>query len=154
MKGDGPEVEHGVVAHDPHTIDFCGYDPSWADLPIPLQGTFKKDYGGIALFGPCPRCKHDDGINIFIPTTWATVTTGGSPGSSFVSAALSQGTERVLQWQGSDQPATGPEAQAPEVVEVVVCRCGDERLHKPPSGRSGCGYWGYLHLHKGTIPDD
>ena len=45
-------------------------------------------------------------------------------------------------------------AKDDEIVEVIVCRCGKEQEHKPPSGRSGCGYWAYLHLLKGDIPHD
>lgn len=141
---------------------FCGYDPLWVELPVLLKGRFNKEYGGIALFGPCPRCKHDDGINVFIPTTWATASASAAAGSpilsvtafarpSAVEAEIDVQWDRV-QWQPPDTTATGPEAQLREIVEVIACRCGVDFKHKPPSGKAGCGYWTYLRLQKGAIP--
>jgi len=141
---------------------FCGYDPLWEELPVQLKGRFNKEYGGITLFGPCPRCKHEDGINVFIPTTWATASASTAAGSPMVSvtafvhplaieAEADIRWDRV-QWQPPDTTAAGPEAQLREIVEVIACRCGVDLKHKPPSGKAGCGYWTYLRLQKGTIP--
>lgn len=142
---------------------FCGYDPLWAELPLKLKGRFNKEYGGISLCGPCPRCEHADGINVFIPTTWATASASTAAGSPMVGvrafvlpSAIGAETDvrwDRVQWQPPDTTAVGPEAQLQEIVEVIVCRCGVDFKHKPPSGKAGCGYWTYLHLQKGMIPD-
>jgi hypothetical protein len=58
-----------------------------------------------------------------------------------------------VEWQPPDTTAAGPEARQQEIVEVIVCRCSRESEHSPPSGKTGCGYWNYLHLQKGAIRD-
>jgi hypothetical protein len=139
-------------------MPFCGFDPAWASLSITLWGWFNKDYGGMVLFGPCPRCEHEDGINVFIPTTWATTTATitSSPGpAAFTGPVAAERREPIqkVQWLGPFPDTPGPEARPDELVEVVVCRCGLDHQHQPPSGRSGCGYWSYFHLRKGTVLD-
>lgn len=60
---------------------------------------------------------------------------------------------QAVEWLPPDAAAAGPEANQEEIAEVIVCRCGMESKHKPPSGKNGCGYWAYLRLRKGAIPD-
>jgi hypothetical protein len=133
-------------------LPFCGFDPDWVDIPISLQMRISHDYGGVVLYGPCPRCEHADGINVFIPTTWATTTSAAAPSAPSASAvALGSdgvGTRAQVQWEGPKTNEMGIEAAVDAVVEIVACRCGAEHTHHPPAGRSGCGYWTYLHLQK------
>ncbi|HTX01209.1 MAG TPA: hypothetical protein VMD59_20665 [Acidimicrobiales bacterium] len=140
-----------------HELPFSGYDPNWVNLPVHLKGRVDKSYGGLALYGPCPRCKHHDGINVFIPTTWATVVGAPAAGPQSVGVralvrpgAASEGSE--VEWEGTAVGGTGEGDSLAELVEVIVCHCGSEHAHQPPAGRSGCGYWGNLHLSK--VPAD
>ncbi len=156
--GDAAREPHSLPADLGETALFCGYDPLWVNLPIRLKGWINTDYGGITLFGPCPRCTHGDGINLFIPTTWATASAAAAPGLAVVRAAFVHptaiGAEVEVEWQPpGTTAATGPDAQQQEIVEVIVCRCGKDFKHKPPSGKAGCGYWTCLRLWKETIPD-
>jgi hypothetical protein len=139
--------------------DFSSYNPSRANLTIPLSERFSSDYKGVVLFGPCPNCDHDDGINLFIPTTWATITGPGRTALPYIAepayrAVQAAGTGpvagvRELKAMASDTPDPGPGAmKEEEIVELIVCHCGKEHDHEPPAGRSGCGYWAYLHLPK------
>jgi hypothetical protein len=65
------------------------------------------------------------------------------------------GVVKRTYWAMKKQLGFLPPAEATdEIVEVIVCRCGHEHDHQPPSGRFGCGYWAYLHLPKGTFKDD
>jgi hypothetical protein len=139
-------------------------NPSWGNLTVRLYERFNSDYKGVVLFGSCPNCKHDDGINMFIPTTWAAITGPGHPAVAYISATAY--LEAAAPGAGPDAGGREIEALAcdtpdprlgvgkeEEIVEVIVCRCGKEHDHQPPSGRYGCGYWAYLHLPKATIPN-
>jgi len=145
--------------------DFSAHDPSSVNRTIPLQVKFNRYYKGIVLFGRCPRCAHDDGINVFIPNTWATV--GGTAAQSTayiqpksvtgipaIEATAQQAIEGYAVEGWVSYTSEPWHAGTDEIVEVIVCRCGHEHDHQPPSGRSGCGYWAYLHLLKGTIRND
>ena len=67
-----------VFLHNPHHVNRF----------IRLRYRFNSYYNGLVLFGPCPRCGDPDGINIFIPTTWATVTAPGAASAAYVQQAL------------------------------------------------------------------
>lgn len=148
----------------PDTCPFRGYDPAWAGQPIRLTGRVNARYGGITLFGPCPNCGHLDGINVFIPTTWATTAAAAAPGGPAIHAAayahLAVGEPQVappwaeVQWEppGAGVTSSGPLARYPDITEVISCHCGVDFKHQPPAGRAGCGYWAYLRLRKG-MPD-
>jgi hypothetical protein len=145
--------------------DFSAYDLSCVNRTITLTMKFNRYYKGIVLFGSCPRCQHADGINVFIPSTWATVAGTAAPRAAYIQPTLATGipatgatAENAIEGyevEGWVSYTTKPwRAETEEIVEVIVCRCGHEHDHQPPSGRSGCGYWAYLHLLKGTIRDD
>jgi hypothetical protein len=134
--------------------DFSAYSPDFVDRAISLRKKFDSYYHGVVLFGRCPRCPHDDGINVFIPTTGATITVPGGLGAGpaqEVAAAPEAAGDMVRGWVSY---TTESRYGANEFVEVIVCRCGQEHVHQPPSGRSGCGFWAYLHLPEETIRDD
>jgi hypothetical protein len=59
----------------------------------------------------------------------------------------------TVEWEWADTAAVGSVAWHEETVEVIVCQCGEDFKYKPPSGKTGCGYWSYFRLQKGTIPD-
>ena len=157
-----PDRAEPVVPHaaDDPKGDFCAYNPELVDRAIRLQMKFNRYYKGVVLFGPCPRCPHQDGINLFIPTTWATVTGTGGPSVAYIQqiappqAPATPDTAQPQAVEGWVSYTTEPRYDANELVEVIVCRCGQEHLHQPPSGRSVGGYWAYLHLPNGTIRDD
>ena len=174
-------------------LQFSSYNPHYVNRFIRLRYRFNSYYHGLVLFGPCPRCGDPDGINIFIPTTWATVTAPGAAYAAYIAQAsrttrdltpAEEEAQQAQEWRavvgwvsytteprthverdetilevipGEDaivEPAEehkgGPVTEKDEIVEVIVCRCGND--HHPPSGGSGCGYWAYLHLLKGDLP--
>jgi hypothetical protein len=183
----------GAAKPGPDVLPFSSYNPHYVNRFIRLRYRFNSYYTGLVLFGPCPRCA-DDGINVFIPTTWATVTAPGPPSVAYIQAATTSTqdltpaeaeAQQAEEWRAvvgwvsyttERRPRVATEADIREVipaedeivvakverkgepvteeediVEVIVCRCDHD--HKPPSGRSGCGYWAYVHLLKGEIPD-
>jgi hypothetical protein len=104
-------------------VPFCGYDTGWEVLPVRLTGRSNQEYGGLTLFGPCPRCRHPDGINVFIPTTWASLAAvpaaaGPAPGGPVVRVAAyahlaAVAVEpaagwQVIEWEPDRPPPGGP----------------------------------------------
>jgi hypothetical protein len=69
-------------------LPFSSYNPHHVNRFIRLRYRFNSYYNGLVLFGPCPRCGDPDGINIFIPTTWATVTAPGAASAAYIQQAL------------------------------------------------------------------
>ena len=137
-------------------LPFCGFNPAWASEPILLQGRFNKDYGGIVLLGRVLDVDMATGSTCsFRPPgrrRRASVRPAFTSSVRQLWVSLGPSPRRVVQWLGPDSTEHGPEARAGAVVEIAVCRCGKDHEHQPPSGKSGCGFWTYVHLEKGTIP--
>jgi hypothetical protein len=129
-------------------------------------------FNGIYLRVKCPTCKHDDGINIFVPTSWDQGGDVPSPnpapavgnmnhiedfsGHFDIAAALVTESPpqlevahpaAVKEFDSDVMVGLTEESDLSLLLEVAVCRCGV--VHEDtPKGKTGCGRWGYI-----PVPD-
>ena len=122
-------------------------DLTWLEKVSELKWE-ESPYGGLTLRGTCPACNDLEGINVFVPTVWVTGGGSSTPPTKAVSEQLEEAT---------NLSTTSPKRQAknkmkrkkPEFVrtsEMVLCCCNTKHLNTP-TGKSGCGRWGYVPIN-------
>jgi hypothetical protein len=120
-------------------------DPAWINGVSELAWT-KSPYGGFVLRGTCPVCEHDVGINVFVPTIWTSLV-GATPtrvgGTRTKSVGIESVPDDVLE---EETPAT-KDSELSAWSEVVRCSCHEAHIDTP-SGKSGCGRWGFIPVPK------
>jgi hypothetical protein len=128
--------------------DDCQYesienDPDWVRGLRLLKWLPSEDYGGIVLKGQCPHCQHADGIDVFIPTIWAT-SNGSLAQATSVSFEVTavNVAEDLVNREHAGPPAEG---HPNSLTEIVVCCCSWPHKNTP-AGKSGCGRWGYIPI--------
>jgi hypothetical protein len=125
-------------------------DPDWMAGVAKLSWN-KSHYGGVFLSGDCPTCQHLNGINVFVPTTWAT----GDDGQSAPSTLSTPATLKTLELDderatvSDSNPAMSKRSNSAPPLEVVLCQC-NEVHENTAKGKTGCGRWGYVVVKEGS----
>jgi hypothetical protein len=131
-------------------------DPEWVEGVSKLLWA-KSPYGGFFLRGTCPICNHHEGINVFVPTTWTTV--GGLKVGAVPTVQAPEFNVESVPQSLCTSSETAKESFEPEVLtkatdkssktsnptEVVRCSCNESHIGTP-SGKSGCGRWGFISV--------